>query len=130
MDANQTVQYWIITADDDLKSIRNSFRGRDYVKALFWGHLYLEKLVKAVITKQTGKHAPYGHGLLPLALKSKLTLTKPQVELLKRVSDYNIQARYPDHEFALKKRATRQFTENEIQEIERFGQWLKSVLES
>lgn len=130
MDTNQVVQFWIIAANDDLKSLRISFRGRDYVKALFWGHLYIEKLFKAVIIKQTGKHAPYGHGLLTLALKAKLNLSETQLELLKRATDYNIQARYPDHEFALKKRATRQFTENEIQEFERLGQWLKSVLES
>lgn len=130
MDADQTVRYWLITANDDLKSIRNSFRAHDYVKALFWGHLYLEKLVKAVIVKKTGKHAPYGHDLPTLAEKAKFELTEEQIELLKRVSDYNIKARYPDYEFALKKRATHQFTEIEIKEIERFGRWLKSVLES
>jgi HEPN domain-containing protein len=110
MDADKVVQYWVITADDDLRSIRICFRARDYVKALFWGHLYLEKLLKAVITKQTGKHAPYGHALPTLAKKAKLELSKDEAEFLKRVTDYNIKARYPDYEFELRKRATRSFT--------------------
>lgn len=130
MDVEKIVQYWIITADDDLKSIRICFRARDYVKALFWGHLYLEKLLKAVITKQTGKHAPYGHKLPTLARKAKLELTQDQIAFLERVTDYNIKARYPDYLFELKKRATRSFTQNEIAEIERYGKWFKSMLES
>lgn len=122
------VRYWLITADDDLKSIRICFRARDYVKALFWGHLYLEKLLKAVITKQTGKHAPYGHKLSTLAQKAKLKLTPDQIAFLERVTDYNIKARYPDYEMELKKRATRSFTQSELAEIERYGKWFKSML--
>lgn len=129
VESEYTVTFWTISANDDWKSAGIAFRGRDYVKALFWGHLYLEKLLKAVIVKQTGKHAPYGHALPDLAKKAKLELTKDQIEFLKRVTDYNIKARYPDHEFELKKRATRAFTQSEINEMEKFGKWLKSILE-
>lgn len=116
-----TVTYWTIAADDDWKSVGVAFRGRDYVKALFWGHLYLEKLLKAVITKQTGKHAPYGHKLPTLAQKAKLKLSQDQIAFFERVTDYNIKARYPDYEMELKKRATRSFTQSELAEIERYG---------
>lgn len=128
MDVARVVQNWLISADDDLRSVRIAFRGRDYVKALFWGHLYLEKLLKAVITKQTGKHAPYGHALDVLAAKANLNLQPTQISMLDRVTRYNIQARYDDHKFTLKKLATREFCQREIKEIEEFGKWLKSML--
>lgn len=111
---DRVVQNWLISADDDLNSVHVAFRGRDYVKALFWGHLYLEKLLKAVMTKQTGKHAPYGHALDVLATKANLNLQLPQIALLDRGTRYNIQARYPDHKFILKKLATREFCQREI----------------
>ncbi|HZQ10291.1 MAG TPA: HEPN domain-containing protein [Anaerolineae bacterium] len=130
MDVDKVIEYWLNTADDDLKSIHICFRGRDYVKALYWGHLYLEKLLKAVITKQTGRHAPYGHALDVLATKASLSLQPQQIELLDRVTRYNIQARYPDYKFKLKKQATRDFCQKEIKEIEDFGKWLKSMLKS
>ena len=128
MDANQVVEYWMTTADDDLKSIHICLRARDYVKALYWGHLYIEKLLKAVITKQTGRHAPFGHALDVLATKANLNLQPAQMDLLDRVTRYNIQARYPDYKFKLKKLATREFCQREIQEIEEFGIWLKLML--
>lgn len=128
MQSEYTVTFWTISADDDWKSVGIAFRGRDYVKALFWGHLYLEKLLKAVITKQTGKHAPYGHALDELAKRAKLNLQPEQAALFDRVTRYQIQARYPDYKFKLKKLATREFCQREIKGIEEFGKWLKSML--
>ncbi len=128
MDVEQVVQYWMTTAQDDLKSIHVCMRAGDYVKALFWGHVYPEKLLKAIITKQTGKHAPYGHTLSALAARANLQLQPEQIELLERVTQYSIQARYPDHKFRLKKLATRAYCLREVKQIEEFGKWLKSML--
>jgi len=47
------------------------FKMHKYPYALFMGHLALEKLLKAVVVKNTRKHAPYTHSLEALARKAK-----------------------------------------------------------
>ncbi len=128
MQPEELIRYWVTTAEDDWTSTRKAFTQRDYVKALFWGHLYLEKLLKALVVQHTRKHAPYGHTLQVLAKDAGLALGREQTLLLERVTRYNIQARYPDYKFELKQLATRQFCASEIREVEDFGKWLKSML--
>jgi HEPN domain-containing protein len=92
------------------------------------GTLILEKLLKALIVRQTGNHAPHGHGLVALAKIADLDLTEEQTLLLRRATDYNIQARYPDHKFQLKSLATQDYCKRELKAIQDFGIWLQSML--
>lgn len=128
MTPQEIVEYWITTAHDDWHSVQNLFDKQDYVKALFFGHLYLEKLLKAIIVQQSGTHAPYGHSLHTLAQRANLRLTTDQLVLLRRVTDYNIEARYPDWKLEFKKKCTREFCQGELEQIENLGQWLMTML--
>lgn len=128
MTKQDIVRYWIMTAEDDWRTVQNLFDKEDYVKALFFGHLYLEKLLKAIIVQRTETHAPYGHSLHTLAQKAGLTLTSDQLVLLRRVTDYNIEGRYPDWKLEFKKKCTREFCQGELKAIEDFGQWLRTML--
>lgn len=129
MQPDELIQYWISSAQDDLVALRTMFDARNYVYALFFGHLYLEKLLKALIVQHTLAQAPYGHRLRTLAEKAELELAPDQILFLERVNEYNIAARYPDWKFEFKKRCTREFCQHEIQGIERFAQWLLTRLE-
>ncbi|MBI4788589.1 MAG: HEPN domain-containing protein [Chloroflexi bacterium] len=128
MESKEIVQYWITTAEDDWQTVQNLFDKQDYVKALFFGHLYVEKLLKALIVQHTGAHAPYGHALHTLAEKANLAPTPDQSVFLRRITDYNIEARYPDWKLEFKKKCTREFCQNELKEIENFGQSLRTML--
>jgi HEPN domain-containing protein len=128
MDINEHVNYWTTLAASDWKAARNLFNTRSYPQALFYAHLYLEKLLKALIVQRTGKHAPYGHKLYTLAQKAGLALTEEQHDLLTRVTAYNIKTRYPDQRLALYKRLNRKFTESEMKEIGRIGKWIVSQI--
>ncbi len=128
MDSNQRIRYWTISAADDWKAVQRLFETRHYPQALFFAHLYLEKLLKALIVRRTGRDAPYGHGLRVLAEKAGLAPTPDQVLFLSRVTEYNVRGRYPDWMFEFKKRCTRKFCQNELQEIERFGKWLRKEI--
>ena len=60
MDVGKIVQYWLTTAVDDLEAAEHLLESQDYTHALFFGHLYLEKLFKAQVVGQTGQHAATG----------------------------------------------------------------------
>lgn len=125
----ELVTYWTKSAADDWHTTQSLFDKQEYVSALFFAHLYLEKVLKALIVQQTHQHAPYGHALHVLGKKAQLPLTAAQVKLLRRVSDYNIKARYPDHKFAFKKKCTREFCRQELDAIQKFAQWLQTMIE-
>lgn len=128
MDINAQVKYWATTAAHDWKTVRHLFESRHYPEALFFGHLYLEKLLKALIVRHTGKDAPYGHKLYALAVKAELTMTEEQHAVLTRFSAYNIVTRYPDQRLELYKRLNRKFTQAELKEMEQIGKWIKSQI--
>ena len=72
----KTVEYWIDGAEYDMETAESLFQTRRYPYALFFGHLAIEKILKAIFVKETKKHAPYTHSL-PL-LASKLTIEIPE----------------------------------------------------
>ena len=124
----QIVQHWVKSAKDTWRTTQHLFEKREYVAALFFAHLYLEKLLKAHVVKHARMQAPYGHKLRILAEKSGLQLTADQIVFLERVTEYNIAGRYDDWRFEFRKRCTRKFCKNELKEIERFGKWLLKML--
>jgi HEPN domain-containing protein len=128
MTQQEIIQHWIKSAKHDWKTVHHLFDQRDYVYALFFAHLYLEKLLKALVVQNTETRSPYGHRLRALGQQAIASLTGEQIMFLERVTAYNIAGRYDDWRFAFRKRCTRQFCENELKEIERFGKWLQKML--
>ena len=67
MNVGEVVQYWLGLAEGDWPVTEHLFISGDYHYALFFGHLYLEKLLKALVVQATGEHAPRTHNLSVLA---------------------------------------------------------------
>ncbi|MFH0887404.1 MAG: HEPN domain-containing protein [bacterium] len=120
-----TYDYWLKCAEEDHKVMGHLFEKGDYHYALFLGHLLLEKTLKAYYVKTNKEHAPYTHNLVYLAEKSKLELHDSQISLLENVSQFNLEARYPDKQFDFYKTCTKVFTSTHIDRIKEFYQWLR-----
>jgi HEPN domain-containing protein len=54
IDAEKTVSYWLESAVYDLETGKTLLRSKKYPYALFFGHLAIEKVLKALVVKQTG----------------------------------------------------------------------------
>lgn len=128
MKVDEVIQYWLESANEDWSVVKHLYDSADHQYALFFGHLYLEKLLKALVVEATGEHAPRTHNLLFLAERAGLSLSEEQHEVLLRVTAYNIETRYPEDISAARKRYTQEYTEKEIQVMEEIGEWLKSRL--
>lgn len=96
MNVEKVVQYWLEAAEEDWPVVQHLFESGDYHYALFFGHLYLEKLLKALVVRNTEEHAPRTHSLLYLAERAGLTVSEGRHEVLLRVTGYNIETRYPE----------------------------------
>lgn len=58
------------------------------------GHLALEKFLKALVVKNTRKHAPYTHSLESLAKKAKIDIPEQMQIKLRDFMEFHLEARY------------------------------------
>ena len=104
------------------------FANKDYAYSLFFGHLTLEKLIKAYYCKNKKEHAPHKHNLLLLAEEVGLNLSDEDRELLETVNRFNIETRYPDLKFEFYKMCTQSFTKGYIKRIREIYKWLSEKI--
>jgi len=124
------IDYWLTTAASDLEVAEHLFEKGDYHYCLFFGHLVLEKTLKALFVKNVSSNPPFKHSLPMLAEKGQLQLTQKQETFLEEVTDFNLEARYPDFKFSFYKKCNKEFTEQYFNQIKEFYQWLKTLIKS
>lgn len=129
MTKQEKVAYWLTSANHDWVVAGHLFEKQDYSYALFLAHLTIEKLLKALFVFRKDEIPPFTHRLVTLAEKSELSLTLEQLELLEIVTDFNLEARYPDEKFSFYRRCTREFTEINFQKIEEMRSWLMQMMQ-
>ena len=124
MTKSEKVKYWITSAEEDWKVAGHLFEKKDYTYALFFGHLTVEKLLKALFVDKVDQVPPFTHRLTYLAERAGLHLTQEQEELFEIITDFNMESRYPDEKFSFQKKCTREFTEEYLAKIDEVRQWL------
>jgi len=118
------VNYWLKTAEEDLKVVDHLFEKGDYIWALFVAHLVLEKVLKGYYVKEIGTQVPYSHSLRYLAQQALLELNDEQKELLRTVTRFDIEARYPSEKSDFHKLCTKDYTEGYLKRIKEFYRWM------
>lgn len=124
MTKEDRVKYWLESAKDDWKVAEHLLEKGDYSYSLFFGHLTIEKILKAIYVDKLNENPPYTHRLVYLAEKVSLGLTEEQLELLETITDFNMEARYPDEKFSFKKICTRNFSKKYLRKMEDLKKWL------
>jgi len=124
-EAQRTVSYWAESAEYDLDTAESLFKAGKYPYALFFGHLALEKILKALVVQETSQHAPFTHSLPLLASKLSLKIPDPIKEELARFMEFYFEARYPEEQKEFYKKCTRNFCEQNLKAIKRVFKWLK-----
>jgi hypothetical protein len=94
------------------------------VWSLFVGHLVIEKLLKANHVKNIPANYPLIHDQ-----SAGLELADDKRSFLDEVTAFNVRSRYPDYKNRFFKTANREFTEQYMQKIREFRQWLLQQIE-
>ncbi len=115
------VEYWLSMLEDDQKTIDALFAGKRYVEALFWSHLFLEKILKAHVVAMTKDEAPKIHDLVRLTKIAELKLNKDEIDFLSEMNDFNLEARYPEIKMRVYKFATKQLTDEYLDKAKKLG---------
>lgn len=81
-----------------------------YAHALFFCHLTIEKIVKALVVAHRNMPPPYSHDLRALAIATSLQCSALQKRYLDTLTTFNVNARYDTVKRAFSTRATRPYT--------------------
>ncbi|OGP59023.1 MAG: hypothetical protein A2V67_08435 [Deltaproteobacteria bacterium RBG_13_61_14] len=125
------IQYWMELAEHDWETCESLFATGRYDSCLFYAHLLLEKLLKALWVKSHAENVPPKiHPLHLLALDINLELPQETLTYLKQVNRFAIESRYPDYKMSFYRECTREFTEANLKRIQETATWLKEKLKS
>ncbi len=125
MDIKAIESFWITEAAEALQVADHLMEKGDYSYALFFGHLAIEKLLKALYVVKQKDHAPPIHNLLRLAKLAGIAVPEDKIEALIEISAFNIEARYPDFKRAFRKKCNAEYAEKQIAGIKEIYQWLQ-----
>lgn len=124
METEKVVKYWLEGAEKDWQACQHLYEKGDYSQCLFWGHLVLEKLLKALIVQAMKRQAPYSHDLVLLSREAKLELSSEQKDQLNEITTFNQFARYDNEIVNFIEKCTLEYTQNYFHIFNRLRLWL------
>lgn len=96
IDVAKQIVFWKDNAIEDLSVARQLINSGRTRHGLFFAHLALEKILKAVVCKQTKDMAPRLHNLVRLYELAALPVDTAKIEILAEMNAFNIEGRYPE----------------------------------
>ena len=125
IDIEKQIRYWSDGADEEL-NVALTLLGVNKIRhSLFFAHLALEKIFKALVCRKTGNIAPRMHNLIRLVEISGVELSEDKVDFLIEMNIYNLEGRYPGSNVPLPDYET---AADIIKKTEEMIRWLKSLL--
>lgn len=120
----KVIKNWVDGSKRDMKVAKLLYQGKTYPQCLFWCHLIIEKLMKALVVQKIGKHAPYIHDLKRLSELSGIEFTEEQRAWLVEFNHFNQAGRYDDTMMAFMKKCTAVYAKKYFNITQSFSQWL------
>jgi len=119
---------WMQHAEYDLATAKDMLKAYRYYYVLFCCQQAVEKALKAVYTKRETEAPPRSHQLVRIAQETSLELAEDQEDLLRELSSYYIQSRYPDEIDEISTEPKKEIAEDILRRTEEFMSWLRSIL--
>ncbi len=129
MDKKDHVDYWLRIAEKDKDMTLYLMKDNRYVYVLFFAHLYLEKIAKALwVQNNIDNVPPKTHNLLKLINESNVVLPQQDQAFLIKLNQYQIESRYPEDIDKLYKITDKKITDEYLNKIDLIEQCLRKKL--
>ena len=129
MSYQEVVEYWRESAGRDFEVAQGLVKLGHYAYALFFCHLTLEKMLKAVYVAKHEKHAPFTHDLAALLRESGLSFTEETLKECAIITQFNMQTRYPEQKSEIyQKFNNREYSEKYLAISTKLLSWFKESL--
>ncbi len=128
---DEVVKFWLGGAQEDWEQAEEIWKsGKRLYNALFFAQLVLEKILKALHYQTKEGHPLLTHDLRLLAQKLDLPIDENMKEELKKITSFNISARYDDYKLRFRKEATKEFVDLWMKRVELIRNYLLSLFEA
>ena len=128
MDIQKHIDYWLDSADRDIKVAEDLFRIGYFNYSLFIGHLALERILKGLYTKRFNSVPPKTHNLVFLLEKIELKISNEVKQFLLEANAFNIETRYSDYKSDFYKKCTKEFASENLAKIKDIYEWIKKQI--
>jgi len=91
------IEYWRNNAENDIETASILITSGKFIEGMFFCHLCIEKIIKALVVKQTETIPPKSHDLFYLADIAKIEITESQSDFMQILMKYQLEGRYPEH---------------------------------
>ena len=126
MDLKKIEEYWIESSQDAFDTAKTLFENNKFVYSMFFLHLSIEKMLKALFVNQNQDEAPFGHNLQNIASKIKnINFDKNTMELFAQITTFNIAGRYDDYKKNFYNICNLEFATNYLNKGKELLEWLK-----
>ena len=129
MTKQEHIDYWVTSAKRDWKTVQNLLKTKEYVPSLFFAHLHLEKLCKAIWVKNSDdNHPPKIHNLVKILKEAGLHFSDNYLDFMIIMNNFQLEGRYPDYKQLLYKTYKKANTEIILKQAKEFSKWLQGQL--
>jgi len=118
MTKEQHIDYWMNMAEEDWTTVGALFAMERYLHSLFWAHLSVERLAKAIWVKKHDVNTPPKESTIVRLLQdSGVDLGKDTMNFLDYFNDFQLSNSYPDDTNKLYRICTKEFTSQELNKV-------------
>jgi HEPN domain-containing protein len=119
------VKHWVAQAEDDWEAVNILFKGKKYLQSLFFTHLVIEKLAKALWIKYNESNVPpKTHNVLYIMSQTPVKLDEKTNEFILNLNRFQIEGRYQEYLNQLSKICNEEFTNAVIIQAKELKTWL------
>jgi HEPN domain-containing protein len=91
------IEYWQSGSQNDFETAQILLENKKYIHGLFFCHLSVEKIIKALIVKNSGEIPPKSHDLFYLSKLAAIELPEEQEQTAQILMKYQLEGRYPEY---------------------------------
>jgi HEPN domain-containing protein len=119
------IAYWTEQALDDWEAVDTLFRGEKYLQSLFFTHLVIEKLCKALWIKHNETNIPpKTHNLIYILSQTTIVLPEDKSELMLSLNRFQLEGRYPEYITKMRTICNMEFSKEKIEQANHLRLWL------
>lgn len=130
MTKEEHIKYWIETSEEDWNVVDALYSSNKYLYSLFFSHLLLEKLAKALWVKHNEDNFPPKiHNIVLLLEQAEIEMSIDQKKFFITMNDFQLEGRYPDYKNKIYKLITKKDTDEILSKVKQEREWLLKKLQ-
>lgn len=127
---SEYIDFWIQQAEDDWEAVHTLYKGQKYLQSLFFAHLVIEKLCKALWIKHNDANVPPKiHNLNYLLSFTTVNPDEERKEFLLSLNRFQLEGRYPEYITKMHNICNNSFTDTMIKNTNSIRLWLLENLQ-